>query len=217
MKRCLSVSMLLLASVAHGQQKVHLKFSGTAINNTDQDSPVAAPIEITVNNAECKMTVSPPLFGSGVCHIDGFDKKTGHIQFASYGPPVISWSGTVKGNLASGTYRIDSVHQTGSFYLAVLKEPDAELRLTPPPRTYEPSVPRTSCTPAVESSISGEIEGWDGETIFKLDNGQIWQQAVYDYTYFYEYHPDITIYQTSEGCRMKVEDEDETVVVKRIK
>ncbi len=79
-----------------------------------------------------------------------------------------------------------------------------------------PSI-RSSCSPAVESTISGEIEGWDGETIFKLDNGQIWQQAEYDYTYFYAYRPEVTIYQTSAGCRMKVEDETETVLVKRIK
>jgi hypothetical protein len=76
---------------------------------------------------------------------------------------------------------------------------------------------RSSCSPAVESTISGEIQGWDGDTIFKLDNGQIWQQAAYDYTYFYAYRPDVTIYQTSAGCRMKVEDETETVLVKRIK
>jgi hypothetical protein len=76
---------------------------------------------------------------------------------------------------------------------------------------------RSSCSPAVESTISGEIEGWDGDTIFKLDNGQIWQQAEYEYTYFYEYRPEVTIYQTSAGCRMKVEDETDTVLVKRIK
>jgi hypothetical protein len=76
---------------------------------------------------------------------------------------------------------------------------------------------RTSCSPAIESTISGEIEGWDGETIFKLDNGQIWQQAEYDYNYFYAYRPDVTIYQANAGCRMKVEDETETVLVKRIK
>jgi hypothetical protein len=85
---------------------------------------------------------------------------------------------------------------------------------TVPPETTSG---RSSCSPAVESTISGEIEGWDGETIFKLDNGQIWQQASYDYTYFYEYRPEITIYQTSAGCRMKVEDETDTVLVKRIK
>jgi len=76
---------------------------------------------------------------------------------------------------------------------------------------------RSSCSPVIESTISGEIEGWDGDTIFKLDNGQIWQQAGYDYTYFYAYRPDVTIYQTSAGCRMKVEDETETVLVRRIK
>jgi hypothetical protein len=82
-----------------------------------------------------------------------------------------------------------------------------------------PTIPvrRSSCSPAIESSISGEVSGWSGETIFKLDNGQIWQQAEYDYTYFYEYHPDVTIYETRLGCRMKVEDEEETLLVKRIK
>jgi hypothetical protein len=81
----------------------------------------------------------------------------------------------------------------------------------------DPQPVRSSCSPAIESTISGDIEGWDGETIFKLDNGQIWQQAAYDYTYFYAYRPEVTIYQTSAGCRMKVEDETETVLVKRIK
>lgn len=79
------------------------------------------------------------------------------------------------------------------------------------------STVRTSCNPAIESTISGKIEGWDGDTIFRLDNGQIWQQAEYDYTYFYDYRPDVTIYSTTSGCRMKVEGESETVLVKRIK
>jgi hypothetical protein len=76
---------------------------------------------------------------------------------------------------------------------------------------------RSGCSPAVESTISGEIEGWDGATVFKLDNGQIWEQAEYAYTYFYAYRPDVTIYQTDSGCRMKVEDESDTVIVRRIK
>jgi hypothetical protein len=75
----------------------------------------------------------------------------------------------------------------------------------------------SNCAPAIESTISGEFSGWEGETIFKLDNGQIWQQAEYDYMYSYSYRPDVTIYQTTGGCRMKVEDEDETIIVKRIK
>ena len=75
----------------------------------------------------------------------------------------------------------------------------------------------SGCAPAIESMLSGEFTGWEGETIFKLDNGQIWQQAEYDYTYSYSYRPDVTIYQTAAGCRLKVEDEDETILVRRIK
>lgn len=36
---------------------------------------------------------------------------------------------------------------------------------------------------AIETSIDGDFEGWDGETIFKMMNGSIWQKASYNYTY----------------------------------
>ena len=76
---------------------------------------------------------------------------------------------------------------------------------------------RSVCSPAIESTLAGEFNGWEGETIFKLDNGQIWEQAEYAYTYSYSYRPDATIYQVDGGCRLKVEDEDETIMVRRIK
>ena len=85
------------------------------------------------------------------------------------------------------------------------------------PASAPPKAVRPICAPTIESTISGEFNGWEGETIFKLDNGQIWQQAEHDYTYSYAYRPDVTIYQTSGGCRMKVEDEEETILVRRIK
>jgi len=96
---------------------------------------------------------------------------------------------------------------------------DNILKLALHSRDESPSIGtvQTSCSPAIESTISGESEGWNGETIFKLDNGQIWQQAEYAYTYFYAYRPDVTIYNTREGCRMKVEDEEETILVRRLK
>jgi hypothetical protein len=85
--------------------------------------------------------------------------------------------------------------------------------------TEVPSPPtvQSKCSPAVESTLAGDFEGWSGETIFKLDNGQIWEQAEYAYTYSYSYRPEVTIYQVRGGCRMKVEDEDETILVRRIK
>ena len=41
----------------------------------------------------------------------------------------------------------------------------------------------------IESQIDGDFEGWDGETVFVLTNGQIWQQDSYDYTYHYAFMP----------------------------
>jgi hypothetical protein len=46
----------------------------------------------------------------------------------------------------------------------------------------------------IESSIDGEFKGWDGSTIFKLSNGQIWQQSSYAYMYHYAYNPPVLIY-----------------------
>jgi hypothetical protein len=210
-------ALLILASLGYGQEKSETQFSGTAVNTTNADKPIAVPIQIIVRQGVCTLSVSPPLTGSGSCEIKSYDKRTGNIEIVSTGPPVIVWTGSIRGNFASGTYKVDVDAQTGSFYLAILRQPQRAATPPSPSAATPPVARRSSCVPAIESSIDGEIEGWEGETIFKLANGQIWQQAEYNYTYFYAYSPDVTIYQTSAGCRMKVEDEDETVVVKRLK
>ena len=69
----------------------------------------------------------------------------------------------------------------------------------------------------IESNIEGEFQGWEGETIFKLDNGEIWQQASYSYTYHYSYRPKVMIYRSGGTYRMKVEGLEETIPVKRLK
>lgn len=74
-----------------------------------------------------------------------------------------------------------------------------------------------SCSPAIESQIDGDFEGWSGETLFKLENGQIWEQAEYDYEYEYAYMPDVLIYQAAGGCKLSVSGMDDTILVRRIK
>lgn len=77
---------------------------------------------------------------------------------------------------------------------------------------------QSACDPAVETNIKGDFNGWDDETIYKMDNGQIWQQKNYHYHYHYAYHPEVVIYKTSNGCHIKVEgDDDPGVDVERIK
>lgn len=73
-------------------------------------------------------------------------------------------------------------------------------------------------TPAViESKVDGKFNGWKGETIVKLENGQIWQQAEYTYRYRYRYRPDVLIYKSGSSYKMMVEGVDKAVRVKRLK
>jgi hypothetical protein len=69
----------------------------------------------------------------------------------------------------------------------------------------------------IESQIDGEFEGWEGETIVKLINGQIWQQTEYYYTYHYAYMPEVLVYRSSFGYKMKVDGVDQAVGVTRLR
>ena len=74
-----------------------------------------------------------------------------------------------------------------------------------------------ACDPVIESRIDGEFEGWEGETVFKLMNGQIWQQVAYSYTYHYDYMPEVLIYPSRGFCMLRVEGVDEAIAVQRLK
>jgi len=80
------------------------------------------------------------------------------------------------------------------------------------------TAPKTSPSSysTVESRIDGEFNGWTGDTLFKLTNGQIWQQAEYNYKYVYKYSPKVKIVNTSSGWIMTVEGVDKSIKVKRL-
>lgn len=67
----------------------------------------------------------------------------------------------------------------------------------------------------VDSRIDGEFKGWEGKTVFKLQNGQIWQQASYGYSVTFADSPKVLIYQSGSEFRMKVEGVDEEIAVRR--
>jgi hypothetical protein len=78
--------------------------------------------------------------------------------------------------------------------------------------------PQSGATQAViESRIDGEFSGWDGETIFKLQNGQVWQQSSYAYKYRYAYSPEVLIYRSGSVYKMRVKGVDGEIVVRRLK
>jgi hypothetical protein len=69
----------------------------------------------------------------------------------------------------------------------------------------------------IESRINGTFEGWTGDTIFKLLNGQIWQQSSYDWTWHWAYSPNVLIYKSGSVYKMKVDGVDRTINVIRLK
>ena len=70
-------------------------------------------------------------------------------------------------------------------------------------------------TDVFESQINGEFKGWEGETVYMLTNGQVWQQCTYHYEYKYSYRPEAFIYSNGTGYKMQVE--GTTADVRRIK
>lgn len=75
----------------------------------------------------------------------------------------------------------------------------------------------SGCAVVIDSQIDGTFEGWSGETIFRLTNGQVWQQSSYDYTYHYAYRPKVMIFPSGGGCKIKVEGVNNSILVKRLK
>lgn len=86
----------------------------------------------------------------------------------------------------------------------------------PPVQTY-PTYPTVQSSGTIVSRIDGVFEGWDGETIFKLMNGQIWQQSSYGFTFHYAYSPEVIIYPSGGRYKMHVDGVDDDIFVERLK
>jgi hypothetical protein len=95
------------------------------------------------------------------------------------------------------------IYQSGSDYKLIIDG-------------FEDSVICRKVKNVIETQISGEFIGWRGETIFKMTNGQTWQQSTYSYMYQYAYNPEVLIYEFNGSWIMKVEDVAETIAVKKL-
>lgn len=70
----------------------------------------------------------------------------------------------------------------------------------------------------IESRIVGEFDGWNGNTVFKLENGQVWQQAATGYfTNVRLDNPPVVIKKLLFGYLLTLPGQGETVFVRRIK
>jgi hypothetical protein len=70
----------------------------------------------------------------------------------------------------------------------------------------------------VNARYDGEFLGWSGQTLFKLDNGQVWKQAQSGRVSYRRSNPAVTIRKGAFGSfRLSVEGLNKTIRVKRIK
>ena len=84
-------------------------------------------------------------------------------------------------------------------------------------RRGAPSTPLNGGASVIESRIEADFEGWDGDTIFRLQNGQVWKQASYSYRYHYAFAPRVTIIPVGGGHEMMVDGVPQRVRVVRLR
>jgi hypothetical protein len=68
----------------------------------------------------------------------------------------------------------------------------------------------------INSRIDGDFNGTENEALYKLINGQIWQQIGYRYRYKYRYRPRIQIIKNGTRGVMTVEGFPDPIKVRRI-
>lgn len=69
----------------------------------------------------------------------------------------------------------------------------------------------------VESQVDGTWEGWNGDTIVRLMNGQVWEQSGLELSLSLKLNPDVTILKKGGRFYMLVEGEDKPVWVTRLR
>lgn len=68
----------------------------------------------------------------------------------------------------------------------------------------------------IESRIDGAFEGWQGETVFKLTNGQYWQQVSFGYVYHCAFGPAVRIVGDGASHRLFVDAFEPSIEVRLI-
>jgi hypothetical protein len=69
----------------------------------------------------------------------------------------------------------------------------------------------------IESTIDGQFDGWDGDTIIKLTNGQVWQQNDLQLHLHLALMPKVLIIATPGGYKAKVDGVNKAVGVTRLR
>ena len=141
----------------------------------------------------------------GATSLNSIDKVTKSQQFK------------VLNNNGNTVVQMGFQSANGSGVLKIFDNSGNEIFSTITSTAPTSTAPSPGTQPVIESTIDGKFEGWNGDTIFKLLNGQIWQQTEYNYHYHYAYMPKVIIVQTGTGYKMQVDGVTKAIRVKRLK
>jgi hypothetical protein len=71
---------------------------------------------------------------------------------------------------------------------------------------------------AIKTRIAGEFRGWEGETVFRLENGQVWKQRLPGHWSYRADSPEVELRKNMMGFWvLKVVEADRAVGVTRVK
>jgi len=130
----------------------------------------------------------------------------GKIAGAFYG-----FNGDMLFKMSNGTYWIQARYKYWYHYkyrpASVITREAGKYLLT----VEGNSIPVRRVTDVVESQIDGEFKGWDGKSVYRLTNGQVWGQSEYKYEYKYAYRPEVLIYSANSGYKMLVDGTEASV------
>ena len=136
--------------------------------------------------------------------------KNGELGFS--GHPLDCAMGVGHSDCAPGTPGFARYARDGSTVAHDTFATMAALRATltsfsqsgePEPLSQSARMPLISGN-AFEGQIDGTYEGWTGDTIYRLTNGQVWRQSGVLYRYHYAFSPRVLVYRTVGGSRMHV-------------
>ncbi len=159
------------------------------------------------------ITVSDTVTASATCQYSGSEVIPAGLYSGSYTFSARGIGPDGQGIEVSARYTVTG----GPSSAPALPAPTSVVAPLAPPvvSPLGPSVP--SGPGVIESQIDGEFNGWSGETIFRLTNGQIWQQSSFAFHFHFAFRPRVWIYPVTGGYRMQVEGDTETVAVRRLR
>lgn len=107
--------------------------------------------------------------------------------------------------MSNGTYWVQSKYRYWYHYAyrpdAIITQEDGRYILS----VVGQSIEVKRLFNIIESNIEGIFEGWDGHSVYKLTNGQVWKQKYYKYEYKYAYRPEVIIAEINGSYIMQVE------------